>query len=228
MGSIHDGHRDRMRERFLKEGPDGFADHEILEMLLYGMIPRGDTNEVAHLLLREFGSISNLIESDPHEITKTAGVGEKSAIFLSLLHELARRYEKERLEEKSTLTSIGLCAEYCIGLLAFCAVERFYVVCLDSRRRVIHTAKITEGSVNQTSVPVRLVAEKALRYNAASVVFCHNHPRGSVRPSGDDISLTVRLKEVLAPLGVEVIDHIIVGDRQYYSFFGNDMLKNKE
>ena len=225
---IHDGHRNRMRERFLQEGADGFSDHEILEMLLYGTIPRGNTNETAHQLLREFGSISNLIEADPHEISKTAGVGEKSAIFLSLLHELTRRYEKEKMERKPALTSIERCGEYCSSLLAFCATERFYLVCLDHRRQVIHTSKISEGTIGETSVPIRAVAEKALRYSAASIVLCHNHPRGSVRPSQEDISLTVRLKEALKPIGVELVDHIIVGDRQYFSFFANNLLKNKE
>ena len=86
MENIHGGHRDRMRSRYLQEGPDGFADHELLEMLLYGCIPRGDTNPVAHLLLKEFGSLSNLLESDAHEIAKTEGVGLKSAIFLQQLH----------------------------------------------------------------------------------------------------------------------------------------------
>ena len=91
MENIHGGHRDRMRSRYLQEGPDGFADHELLEMLLYGCIPRGDTNPVAHLLLKEFGSLSNLLESDAHEIAKTEGVGLKSAIFLTQLHEVIRR-----------------------------------------------------------------------------------------------------------------------------------------
>ena len=224
---VHDGHRDRMRERFLLEGPDGLADHELLEMLLYGTIPRGNTNEVAHSLLDEFGSFTNLIESDPHEITKTAGVGEKSAIFLSLLHELVRRYENEKLEEKSALTSISRCADYCMTLLRFCATERFYVICLDSRRRVIHTAKVSEGTVGHAHVPIRTVVEKALRYNATGIVLCHNHPRGNVRPSNDDIHLTSELKKALLPLGIEVVEHIIVGDHQYFSFFENDLLKGE-
>ena len=97
MENIHGGHRDRMRSRYLQEGPDGFADHELLEMLLYGCIPRGDTNPVAHLLLKEFGSLSNLLESDAHEIAKTEGVGLKSAVFLTQLHEVIRRYKGKSL-----------------------------------------------------------------------------------------------------------------------------------
>lgn len=225
MSNIHEGHRDRMRSRFLQEGADGMATHEILEMLLYGTIPRGDTNEIAHHLLDEFGSISNLIEADPHEIAKTAGVGIKSAVFLSLLHELVLRYEREKVEQKPALTSISRSVEYCRGLLAFRPTERFYVVCLDSRRKILHTSKISEGTVNDAAVSPRMVVEKALRYQATSVLLCHNHPKGSVKPSFDDINLTARLKRMLEPLGVEVVDHIIIGENEYFSFFENDLLK---
>lgn len=214
-----------MRRRFLEEGPDGFAKHELLEMLLYGTIPRGDTNEIAHRLLDEFGSLSNLIEADPAEIAKSAGVGMKSAVFLSLLHELVRRYEGERLEERPALTSIGRSAEYCMRLLAFRPIERFCVICLDARRQVLHTVKIAEGSVSNAVISPRLVAEKVLRYQAMSVVLCHNHPRGSSRPSHEDNELTRQLIDVLKPLGIEVIDHIIIGENDYFSYFQHDMLK---
>lgn len=225
MGKIHDGHRDRMRTRFLQEGADGLATHELLEMLLYGTIPRGDTNEIAHHLLNEFGSLSNLIESDPEEIAKSAGIGIKSAVFLSLLHELVRRYERDKMEEKPALTSIPRSVDYCAGLLMYCTTERFYVVCLDSRRKVLHTAKLSEGTVNDTSVSLRMVAEKALRYKATSVLICHNHPNGTVKPSYEDIELTGHLKKSLDALGIELMDHIIIGEKQYFSFFENDMLK---
>ena len=225
MRNIHEGHRDRMRSRYLQEGADGMANHEILEMLLYGIIPRGDTNEIAHHLLDEFGSISNLIEADPYEIAKMAGVGTKSAVFLSLLHELVLRYEREKMEQKPALTSISRSVEYCRALLAFRPIERFYVICLDSRRKVLHTSKVSEGTVNDAAVSPRLVAEKALRYQATSVLLCHNHPKGSVKPSFDDINLTARLRKMLEPLGVEVVDHIIIGEYEYFSFFENDLLK---
>ena len=174
MENIHGGHRDRMRSRYLQEGPDGFADHELLEMLLYGCIPRGDTNPVAHLLLKEFGSLSNLLESDAHEIAKTEGVGLKSAIFLTQLHEVIRRYEREKLGSKPELTSITRCVEYCRQLLSHYSTERFYIICTDSRRRVIHVAKLAEGTVGSVFVSNRQAVEVALRYKSAGVIFCHN------------------------------------------------------
>ena len=226
MSNIHEGHRDRMRTRYLQEGADGMASHEILEILLYGTIPRGDTNEIAHHLLDEFGSISNLIEADPHEIAKTAGVGIKSAVFLSLLHELVLRYEREKLEQKPALTSIPRSVDYCKALLAFRPRECFYAICLDSRRKIIHTSKISEGTVNDAAVSPRLVVEKALRYKATGILLCHNHPSGNVKPSYEDIILTNQLKSMLEPLGVQVVDHIIIGENQYFSFFENDMLRS--
>lgn len=225
MSKVHEGHRERMRERFLKEGGDGLANHEVLEMLLYGTIPRGDTNEIAHRLLNEFGSLTNLIEADPGEIVKTEGIGLKSAVFLSLLHELVRRYEQEKLEKKTELTSIAVSADYCRGLLAYRPMECFYAIYLDSKRKVLHSYKAAEGSVNDAPISPRVVVEKALRYQATSVLLCHNHPRGGVKPSFDDIYLTTQLKKLLEPLGVEVVDHIIIGDHQYFSFLENDLMR---
>ena len=225
MSKVHEGHRDRMRVRFLQEGADGLATHELLEMLLYGTIPRGDTNEIAHHLMDEFGSISNLIEADPYEIAKTAGVGIKSGVFLSLLHELVRRYEREKLDQKPALVSMQRSVDYCRTLLAFRPQECFYAICLDSRRKIIHTSKISEGTVNDAAVSPRIVVEKALRYKATGVLLCHNHPGGSANPSHAYTVLTNQLKGMLEPLGVQVMDHIIIGENQYFSFFENNMLK---
>lgn len=228
-GNIHKGHRERIRERYLQEGPDGFADHEILEMLLYGIIPRGDTNPMAHMLLEEFGSLSNLLEADPAEIMKTGGVGKGTAVFLSLVHEMVRRFQREKLEQKATLASSTRAAEYCCALLAHCTTERFYVICLDSRRRVIHTTKVADGSVVEALVQPRLVMEAALRYRAAGIVFCHNHPGGNARPSFADVELTNSLRELLSLVNIQTVDHIIVAeDNQYYSFSEHEMLKDSK
>lgn len=227
MSNVHDGHRDRMRQRFLQEGAEGLATHELLEMLLYGTIPRGDTNEIAHRLLDEFGGLDNLLEADPYEISKTAGVGIKSGVFLSLLHELVLRYEREKSSQKPALTSIQRCMEYCRMLLAYHPTERFYAVYLDARRKVLHTSKLAEGTVGEAHVSPRLVAEKALRYKAMSVLLCHNHPGGSTKPSYEDIVLTNQLRSILHPFGIEIMDHIIIGEDQYFSFFENDYLKGE-
>lgn len=226
--NIHGGHRDRMRERFLKEGADGFADHELLEMLLYGVIPRGNTNEIAHRLLKEFGSFSNLLESDFKEIQKTAGVGERSALFFSLIFELIRRYEREKMEPKPTLRSIQGSADYCRALVGNYPVERLYLLCMDNARRVIHTSKLAEGTISQVYVHPRTVLEKVMRFNASGVILCHNHPHGWIKPSKDDVELTVRIQEAMRLIDVEMVDHIIIGENTYFSFYQSGLLKKGE
>lgn len=221
----HGKHRDRMRERVLKEGADGLEKHELLEMLLYGTIPQKDTNELAHHLLEEFGTLTNLIEADPKEIQKTAGIGMNSSIFLSLLHELVRRYDEEKTEQKTTLSSSRLMVAYCRTLLNRCVTERFYAICLDAKNRVIHTAKIVEGTVLESAVYPRMVVETVLRYQSVSVVVCHNHPSGRARPSHADVLLTVELKKVFEVLGIRFLDHIIIGEDGYYSFFEEKRLQ---
>ena len=189
-------------------------------MLLYGCIPRGDTNPVAHLLLKEFGSLSNLLESDAHEIAKTEGVGLKSAIFLTQLHEVIRRYEREKLGSKPELTSIARCVEYCRQLLSHYSTERFYIICTDSRRRVIHVAKLAEGTVGSVFVSNRQAVEVALRYKSAGVIFCHNHPGGRVTPSNADLTLTVSLKKYWILWVLGWLDHIIIGENgTHFQFF---------
>ena len=220
----HAKHRDRMRERVLKEGADGLAKHELLEMLLYGTIPQKNTNDIAHNLLNEFGSLTNLIEADPKEIQKTAGIGINSAIFLSLLHELIRRYDEEKLEQKTVLSSSSVTVAYCRMLLGRCVTECFYVICLDARNRIIHTAKIAEGTVVESAVFPRMVVEVVLRYQSVSVVVCHNHPSGRAHPSHADMTLTGELKKVFDILGVRFLDHIIIGEDSYYSFFEGECL----
>ncbi len=223
----HAGHRDRMRKRFLQEGPDGFADHELLEMLLYGVIPRGNTNEIAHDLLETFGSFTNIISADPYEIAKISGVGLNTGAYLSLLHEIFRRFEKERLDEKPALVSSTAAIKYCLSLASNCLRERFYLVCLDSRRNVLHTAMISEGSLLGSNVLPRDVVQAAMRYRATGVIFCHNHPGGRAYPSNDDIGLTLELKKLLKALEIEVIDHVIVAERNYFSFAENGLMKRE-
>ena len=226
MGSNpHAGHRERMRKRYLQEGPDGFADHELLEMLLFGIIPRGDVNEIAHNLLHTFGSFYNMITADPYEIAKLKDVGLNTGIFLSQLHELMRRCEREKRESKPVLSSPAASVNYCLSLLSNCLKERFYVVCMYARRNVLHHAMVSEGTLLGSTVLPRDVVEVAIRYRATSVLFCHNHPGGRAYPSGDDITLTLELKKLLSALEVQVIDHIIVAEQAYFSFAQNGLMK---
>ena len=216
---IHSGHRERLRTRFLREGLDGFEDHQVLELLLFEVIPRHDTNPVAHLLIERFGSFSSVLEADPKDLASVGGIGPKAAAFLSMLPDVTRRYFYDRVRHaRKTLNTSEAAAEYLVPLMAGRPEEVFYLICLDSRLRVLYPALISEGTVKDALVHPRHVVEAAIRHKAASAILAHNHPAGTVRPSGHDHAITKRLVQALGAIHIQVVDHIIVAGEQIYSF----------
>lgn len=226
-GSVHSGHRERMRQRYLKEGADGFADHELLEMLLYYAIPRGNTNPLAHRMIEEFGTFYALIESDPIDIARICKVSSNTAILIALQKEVSKRCIQSRWKERAVLDSVSKSASYCKTLLAFQNYEQFYVICLDSKRRFIHAAKVADGTIHQTVVHPRLVVEAAIKYQASGVILSHNHPGGGEKPSFGDITLTAKLHELLTALDIQLVDHIIVSDDKEFSFREHRLIKEE-
>ncbi len=216
---LHGGHRGRLKTRFLKEGMDGFADHQVLELLLFYAIPRLDTNPAAHRLLQRFGSISAVLEADPKDLAAVEGVGSNAAAFLSMIPQVTRRYFLDRVKHtRKALNTSEAAADYLVPLMAGRPEEVFYLVCLDSRLSVLYPALISEGTVKDALVHPRHVVEAAVRHKAASVILAHNHPAGSARPSAHDHKLTHNLVQALGGINVQVVDHIIVAGDQIYSF----------
>lgn len=215
---LHEGHRQRVKTRFLSEGLDAFEDHQVLEMLLFFCIPMKDTNELAHKMIGEFGSLAGLFEADPKDICKRCGVKENTAILVSLIPSLSRRYFKGKWGDKPVLNSSTKAGEYAVSLFTGRTYEVFFVICLDSQNRVNYAALLHEGTLNEVSVYPRLVVEMVLRHQANSVILAHNHPGGSLNPSNDDIELTKKIKAALEPISVKVVDHIIVAGDKYMSF----------
>lgn len=219
LHNLHVGHRERLRRRFHEEGLDGFEDHQVLELLLFNVIPRGDTNPIAHLLMRRFGSLSAVLEADPKDVAAVEGIGEKAAAFLSMIPQVTRRYFHDRvLRDRPKLNSSEAVAEYLIPLMAGRPEEVFYVLCLDTQCRVVYPALISEGTVKEAAVYPRHVVEEALRHRAASVILAHNHPSGTAKPSQSDHQLTKLLVQALGPLDIKVLDHIIVAGDKAFSF----------
>ncbi len=217
--NIHSGHRDRLRKRFLEEGLDGFGDHQILELLLFHVIPRGDTNPVAHRLIKRFGSLSAVLEADPKDVASVEGIGEKAAVFLAMIPQVTRRYFHDRvLRDRPKLNSSEAVAEYLLPLMAGRPEEVFYVLCLDTQCRVIYPALVSEGTVKEAVVYPRHVVEEAIRHRAAAVILAHNHPAGTAKPSQQDHHLTRLLVQALGPLDIKVLDHIIVAWDNTFSF----------
>lgn len=216
---LHTGHRERLRKRFLEEGLDNFEDHQVLELLLFQVIPRGDTNPIAHRLINRYGSLSAVLEADPKDIALVEGVGERTAVFLSMIPQVTRRYFHDRVvRDRPKLTSSEAVAEYLIPLMAGRTEEVFYVLCLDTQCRVVYPALISEGTLKEAAVYPRHVVEESIRHHAASVVLAHNHPAGSSKPSQQDHRLTKLLVQALGPLDIKVLDHIIVAGNQVFSF----------
>lgn len=215
---IHAGHRKRLKERFIREGIDHFEEHQILEMLLFFGIPRRDTNEIAHGLIKEFKDLSGVLDAKIEDLQRVEGVGENAATLLSLMAPLSRRYQSCKFKGRHQLNSSQKAGDYAMHLFTDVRYECFYLICLNNQNQVRHAAKTFEGTINEAAVYPRLVVETALKHQASGVILAHNHPGGSTKPSQGDIQVTKRIKEALGAIDIKVIDHIIVGDNRYYSF----------
>lgn len=223
--NLHSGHRGRLRKRFLEEGLDSFEDHQLLELLLFQTILRGDTNQTAHRLMERFGSFSAVLEADPKDIALVEGMGDNASAFLSMIPQVTRRYFHDRvLRDRPKLNNSEAVAEYLIPLMAGRPEEVFYVLCLDTQCRVVYPALISEGTIKEAVVYPRHVVEVAIRHRAASVIFAHNHPAGTSTPSQQDHALTRLLVQALGPLDIKVLDHIIIAGNKAYSFASEGVL----
>lgn len=221
---VHEGHRMRLKERFLKEGLDSFEQHQVLELLLFFSIPRRDTNEIAHGLLNKYGSLSGVFEAEPKDLANTPGIGDNSALLLSLIPQLSRRYFNDKWRDKPELNSSTKAGEYAASLFSGRHYEAFYIICLDSQNRVNYAQLVHEGTINEAPVYPRVIVEAALRHKANSVILAHNHPGGTLNPSKADIEATNRIRTALEAISIKVVDHIIVCGGKYVSFAERGLL----
>ncbi len=215
--AIHDGHRQRLKDRFLKEGLDNFNEVQALELLLFYCIPRQDTNPIAHSLLERFGTLSQVLEAPVEELAKVKGVSQNVATFLHLVLQTGRFYQVNRTMQSKILTTIEQCGAYLCPFFIGRRNETVFLLCLDSKCKVLCCKEIGEGSVNSAGVPIRRIVETALAVNASSVVLAHNHPSGLALPSAEDIATTRRLGVALEAVEINLIDHIIVADDDFVS-----------
>lgn len=216
--NVHEGHRKRIRERYMKEGLDSFSDHEVVELLLFYCIPKRDTNELAHRMVKEFGTLHDLFEADPRDIARRCKVSLNTATLISLAAPLSRRYLKQKWGNRPILNSSSLAGNYAVSLFAGRVYECFFVICLDSRNRVNHSALVHEGTINEAPVYPRIIVETALRHKANSIILAHNHPGGSLKASNADIDVTRKICQAMKPISINVVDHIIVAGDRYISF----------
>ena len=214
--TIHDEHRERVRTRFLREGLTNFEEHEALELLLFYAIPRIDTNELAHRLLEDFGSLRRVMEAPPEQLMQTRGIGESAAILLHLVSGLFNKY----MISEQSVTSLGSVEEigrYLMGRFFGERDEVVMLLCLDARRVPLACRIIHRGSVNAAEISVRKVVEAAIAVNATTVILAHNHPSGIAVPSMEDIVTTRRMGYALNAVQITLEDHLVFADRDFVS-----------
>ncbi|NLD48434.1 MAG: DNA repair protein RadC [Clostridiaceae bacterium] len=215
---MHEGHRKRLKERFLREGLDNFEQHQILELVLFFSIPRKDTNEIAHNLLLKYGSLSGVFEAEFKDLIDTPQIGENTAFLLTLIPDLARRYFNDKWRDKKELNSSTKAGEYAATLFTGRQYEALFVISLDAQNKVNYAELVHEGTINEAPVYPRMIVESALRHKANSVILAHNHPGGSLSPSRADIEATERIRAALEGISIKVVDHIIVCGNNFTSF----------
>lgn len=213
---IHDGHREKMRQRFLTTELHGFADHEALELLLFYAIPRRDTNALAHQLLERYGSLEAVFSAPAEDLQKVEGMGESAALLLRLVPLLA---EKCRVRDKGPviLNSTEKAGNYLLRRFEGKNYELVYELCLDRKGKLLVSKLLTEGDVNGAELNIRKLVENALLANASAVILSHNHPSGIALPSGEDFATTDRVQAALSGVGIQLVDHIIVADGDFVS-----------
>jgi len=218
--NCHSGHRARMRKKFFSSPAESFADHEILEMFLYGVFRQKDTNEIAHKLLSHFGSLKGVLDASPEELSSVPMIGEQSVLHIRLTTELMRRYFAEGVE-KEKFDSIEKVGEFFAAKYIGTDVETVYALLLDNSLKFIDSKMIYEGSVNSARFDLNKIYRYAFSKNASNVIVAHNHPGGIAIPSGDDKATTYNLITGLSNLGINLIEHFIVAGERYMPIMRN-------
>ncbi|BDQ33752.1 RadC family protein [Pseudodesulfovibrio portus] len=211
------GHRQRLKEK-LADNSRALADYEILELVLASVLPRRDTKPLAKDLIDRFGSLKNAIMASPDQLAEVKGVGPGVRAQWALLQELFARLGEDRARRGAPLSDPADVARAAMARLGNKGTEEFWVLYLDTRNRVIEWRQAAKGTVNATPVFPREIMATALRLEAANIILAHNHPGGDANPSKEDILLTGMIREAAAGLDINVLDHVIVTDHDYYSF----------
>ncbi|MEE8340953.1 MAG: DNA repair protein RadC [Candidatus Neomarinimicrobiota bacterium] len=227
MGKINKsniGHRQRLRERFLKSGLQGFQDYEIVELLLTLGTPRSDCKQSAKDALKKFGSLNAVLEADPKELQEINGIGPNNVFGLKLSQTVARRYLADRIIGRDIVTSSDEVLDYLKHNFRNKTQEIFCVLYLNGRNEIISMEELFHGSLTTSVVYPREVVKKTLKQNAAALIFVHNHPSGNPNPSQEDIKITKKLQEAVATIDVKVQDHLIIAGNGFYSFADNNLI----
>jgi len=214
------GHRERLRDRFREAGSDALSDYELLELLLFRVLPRRDVKPLAKSLLEKFGSFAEVIAAPETRLKEVKGLGEAGVTELKIVQAAASRLLRGAVKKRPVLSSWSTVLDYCRTAQAFADREQFRVLFLDKRNALIADELQQTGTVDHTPVYPREVVKRALELSATAIILVHNHPSGDPTPSRADIQMTQQIIAVASPLGISVHDHIIVGKEGHASLKG--------
>lgn len=219
------GHRNRLRQRFREGGGDAVPDYELLELILYRPLPRGDTKPLAKKLIKTFGSFTEVLNAPETRLADIDGVGDAVITELKIVREASLRLSRGAFKDRPVLDSWTSVLDYCRTAMGFEAREQFRLLFLDKQNRIIADEVQQEGTVDHTPVYVREVVKRALELSATAIILVHNHPSGDPTPSRADIEMTKEIILAAEKLGIVIHDHIIVGKQGHASFRGLGLLK---
>jgi len=206
----HD-HRQRLRERFLGGDGEAFSDYELLELLLFFAIDRIDVKPLAKALLAEFGSLGAVLAAEPARLRRFERVSERTLALFKAMRETSRRCLREELAAKPVISSWTALLDYCRASLAHESTERFRVLFLDRKNRLIADELQQRGTIDQAPVYPREVIRRALDLGATALILVHNHPSGDPTPSQADIAITREVRDAAGTMGIVLHDHVVVG-----------------
>ena len=222
---IHDGHRERVKKRYRENGLDHFEPHQVLELLLFYAYPRGDTNEKAHQILNEFGSLDAVFDASVEDIMERCHVTENVALLLSMPKDFYKAYLQSKNNKDNVLNTLEKIGTYAIALFTTSTVEEFHLICLDKRKRVRFHKCLGVGTETEVLVDMNKFLSIATQKGVSYVIVTHNHPSGLLAASVDDMEVTRKVQKMLEHTSVRLLDHIIVADEDYYSFAEKRLLR---
>ncbi len=214
--NLHEGHRQRMKQRFRNSGFDGMSDHEVLEYMLFYVFKQGNTNEIAHRLIKTFGSLAGVLEADYESLIQVSGIKENAASYIKSILPLFTRYHAS-VKAKKDMTDGDQCGEFFMSYYYGLKTEKVMVMLLDTACKMITAETVCEGDLDSATFNLRRLVEIVVRNKAAAIVLAHNHPGGIALPSKEDVDATIGIRNALAAMGIMLLDHVILTEDDYVS-----------
>jgi DNA repair protein RadC len=222
------GHRKRLRERFLRSGLGGFHDYEIIELLLTLGAPRRDCKPQAREVMRKFKTLRGALSASPQELKEIKGIGPHSAFGIKLVQEVAAEFLRQKIIDRPVYKTGKEIFDYLYHSMRDLKAELFKVIYLNSQNQIIDITDLFEGTVNTSSIYPREIIKAAIKHDAVSLIFVHNHPSGDPEPSKYDKEVTRDLVFAGNIMRIRVLDHIIIGNDRYYSFAAQGLIEEYE